>query len=155
MKLSNKSKVLIDQVVSDIVTHYSDLEDNVITDIHFQPLFDSGELKVFDDDDDVISSAVISEFEGLGGSDAVKDVCGRLPELEGVEVGFKVAEFGKSAAISIRSRSFDVSEIARQYGGGGHKNAAAFQIPGNGKSINETVAEFVKNLEEKLIAEGK
>ena len=63
MKLSNKSKVLIDQVVSDIVTHYSDLEDNVITDIHFQPLFDSGELKVFDDDDDVISSAVISEFE--------------------------------------------------------------------------------------------
>lgn len=75
MKLSNKSKVLIDQVVSDIVTHYSDLEDNVITDIHFQPLFDSGELKVFDDDDDVISSVVISEFEGLGGSDAVKDVC--------------------------------------------------------------------------------
>ena len=75
MKLSNKSKVLIDQVVSDIVTHYSDLEDNVITDIHFQPLFDSGELKVFDDDDDVISSAVISEFEGLGGSDAVQDVC--------------------------------------------------------------------------------
>jgi len=74
MKLSNKSKVLIDQVVSDVVTHYSELEETVITDIHFQPLFDSGELKVFDDDDDEISSVVISEFEGLVGSDAVKDV---------------------------------------------------------------------------------
>jgi len=46
----------------------------VITDIHFQPLFNSGELKVFDDDDEVISNVIISEFEGLGGADAIKDV---------------------------------------------------------------------------------
>ena len=86
------------------------------------------------------------------GKDAVKDVCGRLPELEGVEVGFKVAEFGGAAALSIRSRSFDVSEIARQYGGGGHKNAAAFQIPKNGRTTEETVKAFVDELSAKIEA---
>jgi hypothetical protein len=63
MKLSNKSKVLIDQVISDVIKHYSTPEESVITDIHFQPLFNSGELKVFDDDDEVISNVIISEFE--------------------------------------------------------------------------------------------
>ena len=86
------------------------------------------------------------------GKDAVKNVCGRLPELEGVEVGFKVAEFGGAAALSIRSRSFDVSEIARQYGGGGHKNAAAFQIPKNGRTTEETVKAFVDELSAKIEA---
>ncbi len=84
------------------------------------------------------------------GKDAVRDVCGRLPELEGVEVGFKVAEFGGSAALSIRSRSFDVSEIARSYGGGGHKNAAAFQIPKNGRTLEQTVSDFVNDLSKKI-----
>lgn len=74
MKLSNKSKVLIDQVISGVIKHYSTPEESVITDIHFQPLFNSGELKVFDDDDEVISNVIISEFEGLGGADAIKDV---------------------------------------------------------------------------------
>ena len=74
MKLSNKSKVLIDQVISDVIKHYSTPEESVITDIHFQPWFNSGELKVFDDDDEVISNVIISEFEGLGGADAIKDV---------------------------------------------------------------------------------
>lgn len=82
------------------------------------------------------------------GKDAVKDVCGRLPSLEGVEVGFKVAEFGGAAAISIRSRNLDVSEIARKYKGGGHKNAAAFQIPKNGKSTEEVVKAFVEELKD-------
>ncbi|MBR6989352.1 MAG: hypothetical protein IKH95_05945 [Bacteroidaceae bacterium] len=74
MKLSNKSKVLIDQVISSVIKHYSTPEESVITDIHFQPWFNSGELKVFDDDDEVISNVIISEFEGLGGADAIKDV---------------------------------------------------------------------------------
>lgn len=131
-----------------------DAEKVALSKIQYSP---KGKIAYFIEDQDIKNAKKACKEAGYAqeGKDAVKDVCGRLPELEGVEVGFKVAEFGKSAAISIRSRSFDVSEIARQYGGGGHKNAAAFQIPGNGKSINETVAEFVKNLEEKLIAEGK
>ena len=49
-------------------------------------------------------------------------------------------------------RSFDVSEVARSYGGGGHKNAAAFQIPKNGRTTEETVQDFIKELSEKIDA---
>lgn len=113
---------------------------------------DNGKIAYFIEDADIKAAKKACKEAGYAqeGKDAVKNVCGRLPELEGVEVGFKVAEFGGSAALSIRSRSFDVSEIARQYGGGGHKNAAAFQIPKNGKSTEETVANFVKELSAKL-----
>lgn len=113
---------------------------------------DNGKIAYFIEDADIKAAKKACKAAGYGqeGKDAVKNVCGRLPELEGVEVGFKVAEFGGAAALSIRSRNFDVSEIARQYGGGGHKNAAAFQIPKNGRSTEETVEQFVKELSVKL-----
>ena len=44
----------------------------------------------------------------------------------------------------------DVSEIARSYGGGGHKNAAAFQIPKNGRTLEQTVSDFVNDLSKKI-----
>jgi len=131
-----------------------DAEKTALDKIKYSP---KGKIAYFIEDQDIKNAKQACKAAGYAqeGKDAVKDVCGRLPELEGVEVGFKVAEFGKASAFSIRSRSFDVSEIARQYGGGGHKNAAAFSIPNNGKSTAQVVEEFVKNLEEKLIAEGK
>lgn len=115
---------------------------------------DNGKIAYFIEDEDIKNAKKACKAAGFQqeGKDAVKGVCGRLPELEGVEVGFKVAEFGGAAAISIRSRSFDVSEIAREYNGGGHKNAAAFQIPKNGKSTEETVEAFVKELNARMEA---
>ena len=114
----------------------------------------NGKIAYFIEDADIKAAKKACKDAGYAqeGKDIVKDVCGRLPELEGVEVGFKVAEFGGSAALSIRSRSLDVSEIARSYGGGGHKNAAAFQIPKNGRTTEQTVADFVKELSEKIEA---
>lgn len=118
---------------------------------------ENGKIAYFIEDADIKAAKKACKAAGYNqeGKDAVKAVCGRLPELEGVEVGFKVAEFGGSASLSIRSRSFDVSEIAREYGGGGHKNAAAFQIPKNGRTTEETVAEFVKELSKRLEAAEK
>ncbi len=115
---------------------------------------DNGKVAYIIEDADIKAAKKACKDAGYAqeGKDAVKDVCGRLPELEGVEVGFKVAEFGGAAALSIRSRSFDVSEIARQYGGGGHKNAAAFQIPKNGRTTEETVKAFVDELSAKIEA---
>ena len=115
---------------------------------------ENGKIAYFIEDEDIKAAKKACKAAGYNqeGKDAVKNVCGRLPELEGVEVGFKVAEFGGAAALSIRSRSFDVSEIARQYGGGGHKNAAAFQIPKNGRTTEETVTEFLKELSAKIEA---
>ena len=114
----------------------------------------NGKIAYFIEDADIKAAKKACKEAGYqqAGKDAVKGVCGRLPEIEGVEVGFKVAEFGGSAALSIRSRSFDVSEIARQYGGGGHKNAAAFQIPKNGRTTEQTVQDFIKELAPKIEA---
>ena len=114
----------------------------------------NGKIAYFIEDADIKAAKKACKEAGYQqeGKDAVKGVCGRLPEIEGVEVGFKVAEFGGSAALSIRSRSFDVSEIARQYGGGGHKNAAAFQIPKNGRTTEQTVQDFIKELAPKIEA---
>ena len=128
-----------------------DAEKVTLDKIQYSP---NGKIAYFIEDADIKAAKKACKEAGYAqeGKDAVKGVCGRLPELEGVEVGFKVAEFGGSAALSIRSRSFDVSEIARSYGGGGHKNAAAFQIPKNGRTTEQTVADFVKDLSAKIEA---
>lgn len=109
---------------------------------------DNGKIAYFIEDEDIKNAKKACKEAGYGqeGKDAVKDVCGRLPELEGVEVGFKVAEFGTKAAFSIRSRSFDVSKIAQKYQGGGHKNAAAFSIDKQGRTTEQVVADLIKEL---------
>ena len=109
---------------------------------------DNGKIAYFIEDEDIKNAKKACKEAGYGqeGKDAVKDVCSRLPELEGVEVGFKVAEFGNKAAFSIRSRSFDVSKIAQKYQGGGHKNAAAFLIEKGKRSTEEVVQDLIKEL---------
>ena len=113
---------------------------------------DNGKIAYFIEDEDIKNAKKACKEAGYGqeGKDAVKDVCGRLPELEGVEVGFKVAEFGTKAAFSIRSRSFDVSKIAQKYQGGGHKNAAAFSIEKQGRTTEQVVADLIKELNQSM-----
>lgn len=74
MKLSGESKSLINQTVLGLIKRYSDLEDSVVTDLYFQPSFEDGELKVFDDEDEMLSSITINELVGLRGSDSMSDV---------------------------------------------------------------------------------
>lgn len=46
--------------------------------------------------------------------------------------------------ISLRSRGeVDVEKIARQHGGGGHRNAAGFTLEGNGADLRSRVAELL------------
>lgn len=74
MKLSGESKSLINQTILGLIKRYSDLEDSVVTDLYFQPSFEDGELKVFDDEDEMLSSITINELVGLRGSDSMSDV---------------------------------------------------------------------------------
>lgn len=74
MKLSGESKSLINQTILGLIKRYSDLEDSVVTDLYFQPSFEDGELKVFDDEDELLSSITINELVGLRGSDSMSDV---------------------------------------------------------------------------------
>lgn len=69
--------------------------------------------------------------------------------LEGVEVAILVKDYeeGKKR-VSFRTRDvIDVSEIAKAFGGGGHKSAAACVISGN---IEEKVNEIISAISEKL-----
>lgn len=61
---------------------------------------------------------------------AASEVAGELAGLNGASFGACYFEVEKSRwQYSLRSRSdFDVSEIARKYGGGGHKNASGFTV---------------------------
>jgi len=43
--------------------------------------------------------------------------------------------------VSLRSRGeVDVEKIARHHGGGGHRNAAGFTMPGDGEEVRREVA---------------
>ena len=58
----------------------------------------------------------------------ISEVVGALAEDAEFAVGWFLRGDGK-IAVSLRSRGdFDVSELARRYGGGGHKNAAGFTV---------------------------
>lgn len=61
---------------------------------------------------------------------AASEVAGELAARDGATFGACYFEVGKGRwAYSLRSRGdFDVSEIAKQFGGGGHKAAAGFTV---------------------------
>lgn len=78
MKVSSESKQKINQLITELIAHFSNLQDEVVTDIYLQPSFESGELKVFNDDDELLACDVINEFEGLKGVDSLGSVAGVL-----------------------------------------------------------------------------
>ena len=70
--------------------------------------------------------------------------------LEGVEVAILVKDYDEEGKkrVSFRTRDvIDVSEIAKAFGGGGHKSAAACVISGN---IEEKVNEIISAIAKKL-----
>ncbi|MBQ2644748.1 DHH family phosphoesterase [bacterium] len=86
--------------------------------------------------------------------DAIKGVAGAMPEIQGVEVGFKASPFKDQVSISIRSLHADVSELARRHGGGGHENAAAFSVKLEGRSVEEAVMDVVNECNQEIEEQG-
>lgn len=63
MKLSAQSHASIASSLKEAVDKYiADGERTVVTDIHLQPKQDSGELVIFDDDDEELSRTIIEEW---------------------------------------------------------------------------------------------
>lgn len=59
----------------------------------------------------------------------ISDVCERLLDFADIAVGYFEREDDK-IQLSLRSKGeLDVSKIAQSFNGGGHKNAAGFQVP--------------------------
>ena len=63
MKLNKNSYTSIASVIQDALKKYASMENrSVVTDIYLQPDMQSGELSVFNDDDELLASLVIDEW---------------------------------------------------------------------------------------------
>ena len=85
-----------------------------------------------------------------------------VPDMEGivdyarslvtVEVAFFVMETEDGLRISLRSKELDVSKVAQDFGGGGHKVAAGFTLEHKDNShIQESIDIILKKITETII----
>ena len=67
--------------------------------------------------------------------------------IEGVQVAAFLSEIGEGLyKVSLRSKGrFNVEEVARKFGGGGHINAAACRIEGDAETVKKRLFEAIKN----------
>ncbi len=74
-----------------------------------------------------------------------------IRNIEGVKAAIFIREKdGGVLKVSLRSeKHIDISEIARKYGGGGHRNAAGFNIKGNTDEIFQKIKEEILEAEKK------
>ncbi|MFA7027154.1 MAG: bifunctional oligoribonuclease/PAP phosphatase NrnA [Sulfurovum sp.] len=90
----------------------------------------------------------------------------RVPDMDGiveyarslatVEIAYFVMELEEGLRISLRSKSVDVSEVAKAFGGGGHKVAAGFMLPYEEKTTVDVMIEKVLQvIEETGVLEEK
>ena len=65
--------------------------------------------------------------------------------LATVEIGVLIVELQNFYKISLRSKNVDVSQIASSFGGGGHKNAAGFEVKeGKISEVKKKIIERIK-----------
>lgn len=75
MKLCQTSISLLEKTILKAIDRYiGEGVQNVVTDIHLQPNSNSGELSVYNDDDDMLAQAVIEEWVGYEGENFEKNV---------------------------------------------------------------------------------
>ena len=67
-----------------------------------------------------------------------------------VEIAILISDFENSIKVSIRSKNEDISKIASAFGGGGHKNAAGFEVKNSKISkIKDDLINYIKENYEK------
>ncbi|MCF0159389.1 MAG: hypothetical protein HUJ99_01240 [Bacteroidaceae bacterium] len=74
MKLSSESVSVINHSLDKLVSRFSNPEDEIVTDIHLQPVFETGEIVIFNDEDAELDRFVLPELTGLNSRSAVKEV---------------------------------------------------------------------------------
>ncbi len=93
----------------------------------------------------IISTVDNDDYERTGASELdSKESIDRLRTVAGVEVVAHLREVEGGTKGSLRSESVDVSEVARRFGGGGHRLAAGFTV--HGKKPDEAKAELLDAL---------
>ena len=76
----------------------------------------------------------------------LEGISGFLRSIEGVKISATLREIEGSSKVSIRAvPGFDASEVARQFGGGGHKGAAGATLAMPLNIAVDAVAGALKN----------
>jgi phosphoesterase RecJ-like protein len=89
----------------------------------------------------------------------IEETGAKMPDMEGivdygrslvtVEVSVFVIELNNSLRVSLRSKTIDISSLAKKFGGGGHKLAAGFTT--DVSNLEEIIDIIVKNIKGLLI----
>ena len=75
MNVSEKTRAAISSSIREALCRYvSSNENTVVTDIHLQPKQDSGELLIFNDDDEELARTIIDEWVECESEDFMSDV---------------------------------------------------------------------------------
>lgn len=88
MKISDKSRAAITDSLKEALCRYVTADNAVVTDIHLQPNPDSGELLIFNDDDEELSRVIVDEWVEYESDDFYKEV---EPVLRSILAGLKDA----------------------------------------------------------------
>ncbi len=79
--------------------------------------------------------------------DMLEDIINYVRSIKGLKVAIQFREVGPGKyKVGFRSRGVDVEQIARKFGGGGHKNAAGCRIEGDYPEIVERVIAEVEKV---------
>ncbi|ADV43532.1 hypothetical protein [Bacteroides helcogenes] len=75
MKLSQSSLSLLERTIKKAISKYTcGCEQTIVTDIHLQPNQNSGELSIFDDEDEELANVTIEEWTTYEGEDFYEDI---------------------------------------------------------------------------------
>lgn len=75
MKLSQSALSLLEETLKKAIGKYTcTCEQTIVTDIHLQPNQNSGELSIFDDEDEELATTVIEEWMTYEGDDFYENV---------------------------------------------------------------------------------
>ena len=74
IKLSQSSLTQIEKAIEEAISKYPGCEETIVTDIHLQAHPESGELLLFDDDDNQLAAITIDEWTNYDGDDFYTDV---------------------------------------------------------------------------------
>lgn len=74
MKLSQQSQSLIEAAIAQAMSQYPcGCNQAIVTDIHLQPCQETGELTIFDDDEQTLATTIIEEWITYRGNNFYKD----------------------------------------------------------------------------------
>lgn len=74
MKLSQSSLALLERTLRKAISKYAcGCEQTIVTDIHLQPNQNSGELSIFDDDEEELANVTLEEWTAYEGDDFYED----------------------------------------------------------------------------------